>query len=100
MVSYHEALCGMVRDENEKYKSFNEQFDLSKMLAEMECYLVDLRKVQKEMANLSEQSRDLRRRADALRILRQKEDEKFADEMERIKLMEQSLKPVEPSSKT
>ncbi|KAJ6221548.1 hypothetical protein RDWZM_000093 [Blomia tropicalis] len=98
MVTYQQSLCDSLVNENEKYKTFNEQINMDLVLSDLDRYMRKLKNLQKEMSNLTEHSKDLKKRAQHLQVLRQKEDERFADEMERFKKLEQSLKPVKPST--
>lgn len=99
MVTYQQSLCDSLANENEKYDSFSEEVTLTILVSDLDKYLRKLKNLQREMTTLSEQSRTLKKRAQCLQMLRQEEDQRFADEMERVKQMEQSLKPVKPTSK-
>ena len=94
MVIYQQLLSDSLANENGKDNSINEQVNLNTVLADLEKYMRKLKFLQKEMTSLSEQSCNLKKRAQHLQHLRQQEDERFANEMERVKQMEQLLKPV------
>ena len=97
-ITHHQSLCKLLAEENERYTIVFEQ-NIEKSLSEMKTYLLKLRNLEKEITNLTNQSKNLRKRAECLQLSKQKKDENFAFEMERIKQIEQSLKPVKPNSK-
>lgn len=94
MVIYQQSLCDSLVNENEKYSSFSEKANLTLMVADLEKYLRKLKHLQKEMVTLSEQSKNLKKRAQHLQMLRQEEDERFAEDLEKVKKIEQSIKPA------
>lgn len=96
VITHHDSICKLLSEENERYSNLVEQNDFNRTMSEMEIYLRKLRNIQKEMSTLTTQTRDIRKRAEYLQQLKQKKDENYAYEMERIKQMEQSLKPIKP----
>lgn len=94
MVIYQQSLCDSLGNENEKYISFSEKTNLSSMVSDLDKYLRKLKHLQKEMTILGEQSQNLKKRAQHLQMLRQEEDERFAEDMEKVKKIEQSIKPT------
>lgn len=94
MVVYQQSLCDSLGNENKKYSSFSEQTNISSMVSDLDKYLRKLKHLQKEMITLGEQSQNLKKRAKHLQMLRQEEDERFAEDMEKVKKIEQSIKPT------
>lgn len=99
VTTHHNTLHKLLAEEMERYPSSLTD-NLNEKVQKMDFYLNKLQRLQKEMSKLTNKSKDLKKRADHLLMVKQKNDENFAFEMERIKQIEQSLKPIKPTSKS
>lgn len=98
MVVFHRSLNELLANENEKFAHLQEHVDLEAVTEKLSAYHTKLRSLQKEMGNIRAKSKQLAGRARKLSAMRQDEDERVANELENMKRLEQSLKPVKPPS--
>lgn len=97
VIVHHNILQNLLIEERERYpQSLTD--NLNEKAQQMEFYLNKLQGLAKEMSKLTNRSKELKKRADHLLMIKQKNDENFALEMERVKKLEQSLRPIKPSS--
>ncbi|KAI7692792.1 hypothetical protein SSS_10412 [Sarcoptes scabiei] len=92
---HHRSLLKFLSNENERYTNHFKSIEIETKLARIQNYIAKLRSLREEMSSLSKQSDQLRKRAEILCLTKRRNDENYVHELERIKQMEQSLKPIE-----
>src|SRR6218665_2717056 len=94
MTMYQQSLCDSLQTENERFDEFNQKFNLEQLMNNLQRSCTKLQGLKSDMAMFAEKSKQLKKRAERLQAAKQNQEERFAYEMDRVKQMEQNLKPV------